>query len=217
MSLARPVPRVARLAAAGAALAWLVAVPAMVLAATVQVEVLDAAGKPLPDAVVFLESPEARSAVRPLAGAAMAQEKRQFMPGVLVVPVGTEVRFPNQDTVRHHVYSFSPTKKFELKLYTGTPANPVLFDRPGVAVLGCNIHDQMVGWIVVVDTPFYARAGSAAAAPGRAQIDNVPPGTYTLRTWHTRLPVGGPAQEQVLAVPATGGAVAVVRVEGLLP
>ena len=183
-------------------------------AATVQVEVLDAAGKPLADAVVFLESPEARKAVRPLAGAEMAQEKRQFVPGVLVVPLGTEVRFPNHDTVRHHVYSFSPAKNFELKLYTGTPSNPVRFDQPGVAVLGCNIHDQMVAWIVVVDTPYYART---PAVPGRAQIDNVPPGAYTLRTWHARLPVGAPAQEQALTVSPAGGAVATVRLAGLQP
>lgn len=198
------------------ALLWLGSLLALApaLAATVQVEVLDAAGKPLADAVVFLESAEARRAARPLAGAEMAQEKKQFVPGVLVVPVGTEVRFPNNDSVRHHVYSFSPAKKFELKLYSGTPANPVLFDRPGVAVLGCNIHDQMVGWVVVVETPYYART---PAAPGRAQIDNVPPGTYKLRTWHMRLPVGTPAQEQVLAVPATGGAAASVRMTGLQP
>jgi plastocyanin len=207
-------PRTARQAVACAAMAWLAALPTAASAATVQVEVMDAAGKPLADAVVFLESAEARRAAKPLAGAEMAQEKRQFVPGVLVVPVGTEVRFPNHDSVRHHVYSFSPAKKFELKLYTGTPANPVLFDRPGVAVLGCNIHDQMVGWVVVVETPYYARTPSAS---GRAQIDNVPPGTYTLRTWHTRLPVGAPAQEQVLAVPATGAALASVRMTGLLP
>ncbi|WP_431151707.1 methylamine utilization protein [Acidovorax facilis] len=194
--------------------ACLAGLPTAAHAATVQVEVLDAAGRPLPDAVVFLESADARKAVKPLSGAEMAQEKRQFVPGLLVVPVGTEVRFPNHDSVRHHVYSFSPAKKFELKLYTGTPSNPVLFDRPGVAVLGCNIHDQMVGWIVVVDTPYYART---PAAPGRAQIDNVPPGTYTLRTWHTRLPVGAPAQEQALTVPATGAAAASVRLAGLQP
>ena len=183
-------------------------------AATVQVEVLDAAGKPLADAVVFLESPEARKAVRPLAGAEMAQEKRQFVPGVLVVPLGTEVRFPNHDTVRHHVYSFSPAKKFELKLYTGTPSNPVRFDQAGVVVLGCNIHDQMVGWIVVVDTPHYART---PAGPARVQIDPGPPGAYTLRTWHARLPVGAPAQEQALTVSPAGGAAATVRLAGLQP
>ena len=93
-------------------------------AATVQIEVLDAAGKPVGDAVVFLESAQARRQVRPLAALEMAQQKKQFVPEVLVVPVGSEVRFPNHDTVRHHVYSFSPAKKFELKLYTGTRPTP---------------------------------------------------------------------------------------------
>ena len=183
-------------------------------AATVQVDVLDAAGKPVADAVVFLDSADAKKLAKPLASAEMAQEKRQFVPGVLVVPVGSEVRFPNNDSVRHHVYSFSQTKKFELKLYAGTPANPVLFDRPGVAVLGCNIHDQMVGWILVVETPFYTRS---LTATGRAQIDNVPPGSYTLRTWHSRLPVGAPALEQAITVPATGTGTASVRMTGLQP
>ncbi len=181
---------------------------------TVQVEVLDVMGKPLADAVVFLESADARRLVRPLAGAEMAQAQRQFVPGVLVVPAGTSVSFPNNDTVRHHVYSFSPAKKFELKLYTGTPSNPVLFDRAGVVVLGCNIHDQMVGWILVVETPYYARS---FAPGGKAQIDNVPPGSYTLRAWHSRLPVGGAAMEQAMVVPATGIGTASVRMTGLQP
>ena len=179
-----------------------------------QVDVSDAAGKPLADAVVFLDSAEARKQVKPLAGVEMAQEKRQFVPGVLVVPVGTEVRFPNHDTVRHHVYLFSPARKFELKLYSGTPSNPVLFDKSGVVTLGCNIHDQMVGWVLVVDTPYYART---PAATGKAQLDNVPPGTYTLRTWHARLPAGAPTLEQAQTVPATGAATAAVRMTGLQP
>ena len=183
-------------------------------AATVQMEVQDATGKPLGDAVVFLESPEARRQVRPLAGQEMAQQQKQFLPQVRVLPVGSELRFPNHDTVRHHVYSFSPAKKFELKLYAGTPANPVLFDQPGVVVLGCNIHDQMVGWILVVDTPYYAQS---LAATGKAQIDDVPAGSYRLRTWHTRLPVGAPALEQALIVPATGTAEVTVRMQGLQP
>lgn len=162
--------------------ACLAGLPTAAQAATVQVEVLDAAGRPLPDAVVFLESADARKAVKPLSGAEMAQEKRQFVPGVLVVPVGTEVRFPNHDSVRHHVYSFSPAKKFELKLYTGTPSNPVLFDRTGVAVLGCNIHDQMVAYVSVVDTPWFAVSGN----DGAAQIRDVPPGDYQVQVWHPR-------------------------------
>ncbi|MBT9513899.1 MAG: methylamine utilization protein [Acidovorax sp.] len=183
-------------------------------AGSVQVDVTEASGRPLADAVVFLDSADARKQVKPLAGVEMAQEKRQFVPGVLVVTAGTEVLFPNRDSVRHHVYSFSPAKKFELKLYTGTPSNPVLFDKPGVVALGCNIHDQMVGWILVVDTPYYART---PAATGRVLLDNVPPGTYTLRTWHTRLPVGAPALEQAVTVPATGTATASARLTGLQP
>lgn len=204
----------ARRAAALACAMGLAGVMPAARAATVQVDVLDAAGKPVADAVVFLDSADAKKLAKPLAGAEMAQEKRQFVPGVLVVPVGTEVRFPNNDSVRHHVYSFSPAKKFELKLYAGTPANPVLFDRAGVVVLGCNIHDQMVGWVLVVDTPFYARS---LPATGRAQFDNVPPGSYLLRTWHSRLPVGSPALEQPITVPATGTGTAAVRLTGLQP
>lgn len=211
-----PLARRARAAVGGA----LVGLYAAAHAGTVQVEVLDNAGKPVADAVVFLDSAEARKRVKPLTGAEIAQEKKQFLPGLLVVPVGTEVLFPNRDSVRHHVYSFSPVKKFELKLYAGTPTNPVLFDRAGVVVLGCNIHDQMLGWILVVDTPYYARTAAAATETtvmGRAQIDNVPPGTYTLRTWHVRLPVGAPALEQSLTVPATGAGTASVRLTGLQP
>ncbi len=120
------------------AFAWGYALAGLCTAAhagTVQVDVLDAAGKPVADAVVFLDSAEASKRVKPLTGVEIAQEKKQFLPGLLVVPVGTEILFPNRDTVRHHVYSFSPAKNFELKLYTGTPTNPsrytqVKFSRP---------------------------------------------------------------------------------------
>ena len=106
-----------------------------VLAATVEVQVVGSDGKPLPDAVVFLESPTAQAASKPVSGVEIEQVARKFTQRVSVVTVGSEVRFPNRDTVRHQVYSFSPVKTFELKLYAGTPSNPVLFDRPGIAVL----------------------------------------------------------------------------------
>lgn len=182
-------------------------------AATVAVEVTDAQGRPLADGVVFLESAQAQRAVRPLPMQEIAQEKRQFLPAVLTVTVGTEVQFPNRDSIRHHVYSFSPAKKFELKLYTGRPANPVVFDQPGVVVLGCNIHDQMVGWVVVVDTPYWGQTN----ASGQASLAEVPPGTYKLRTWHARLPVGAPAQEQTLQVTASAEVRVSVRMAGLVP
>lgn len=181
----------------------LLALTLLTLAATagagpVDVRVTDAAGRPLPQAVVFLESREARAAVRPATGVEIAQAAKQFVPQVSVVTVGTSVSFPNRDMVRHHVYSFSATKKFEIKLYVGTPAAPVVFDQPGIAVLGCNIHDHMTAWVVVVDTPYFAQTGP----DGRATLPQVPAGTYRLRTWHAALPPGAPASDGALRVEA---------------
>jgi plastocyanin len=172
--------------------------PELAGAAALEVRVHDGQGKPLAGAVVFLDSPEARSASRPVAGTEIAQVGRQFNPAVTVVPVGSAVSFPNRDTVRHHVYSFSPVKKFEIKLYVGTPESPVVFDKPGIAVLGCNIHDRMVAWVVIVETPYVGQTG----ADGRVTLPQVPAGTYRLRAWHPSQPVGAPAGEQPLAMGA---------------
>ena len=183
--------------------------------ATVTVQVQDAFGKPLADAVAYLESAQASraaGAARPANPVEIAQIAKQFDPRVSVVPVGTMVSFPNKDAVRHHVYSFSPAKTFELKLYSGTPANPVQFDKAGVAVLGCNIHDNMVAWVVVVDTPYFGRS----AALGQVALSNVPAGAYRLRVWHPNLPVGAPALDQTLSVDAVDAKVT-VRVAGLAP
>jgi plastocyanin len=182
-------------------------------AGALEVQVLDAArGQPLPGAVVFLESPEARAAVRPLPGVDIAQVDRQFQPLVSVVTVGTPVGFPNRDTVRHHVYSFSPAKRFEIKLYVGRPAQPVVFDQAGIVVLGCNIHDQMAGWVVVVDTPWHA----TAAADGRVRWPQLPPGRYRLRTWHPNLAPGEPPADQALTIGAADVRLQ-VRLAGLVP
>jgi plastocyanin len=170
--------------------------PGPAVAATVQVQVVGSQGKPLALAAVFLESREARQLVKPLAGAEIAQVNKVFDPSVLVVPVGTSVQFPNRDTVRHHVYSFSPAKTFELKLYTGTAANPVVFDKTGIAILGCNIHDNMTAWVVVVDTPYYGRTAKA----GTVVLNNVPAGRYQLRVWHPDLAVGTAAADEALVV-----------------
>jgi hypothetical protein len=112
----------------------------------------------------------------------MTQRARQFEPHVLVVQTGTAVSFPNFDTVRHHVYSFSAAKTFDIKLYAGTPANPVVFDSAGVATLGCNIHDRMSAHVVVVDTPLFAKSDAA----GTVTFD-VPVGQHVLLFWHARL------------------------------
>jgi plastocyanin len=194
-------------AALAAALAW-AAAPAE--AATVDLQASDAAGKPLSGAVLFLESKDARAAVKAGAQVDIVQAGRQFLPPVSVVTVGTPVNFPNRDTVRHHVYSFSPIKRFEIKLYVGTPTAPVVFDTPGIAVLGCNIHDTMAAWVVVLDTPYAGQTG----ADGRLSLANVPPGAYRLRAWHPSLPPGAPAQDQPLQVPASGGAPVAVKIAG---
>ena len=172
----------------------LLALAAPALAGPLELRVLTDGGQPLTDAVLFLESREALAAVRPAAGVEIAQVDRAFEPRVSVVPLGTAVSFPNRDTVRHHVYSFSPTKKFEIKLYVGTPAAPVVFDQPGIGVMGCNIHDQMTGWVVVVPTPWYGKTGR----DGVLRLASVPPGSYRLRSWHASLPVGAPAADQAL-------------------
>lgn len=159
--------------------------PAVAHAGALNIAFTDAAGAPLADAVALLEPVGGKVAVKPMADAEVAQAKRQFAPRVTLVTTGTRVSFPNFDTVRHHVYSFSPTKTFELKLYAGVPGVPIVFDKPGVAVLGCNIHDNMSAWIVVADTPWSARS----VVGGRARIESIPPGNYTLRLWHPGLPL----------------------------
>ena len=162
------------------------AAPLAAPAAALNLSFTDTAGKPLLDAVALLEPASGKVAVKPLADVEISQAKRQFSPRVTLITTGTRATFPNFDTVRHHVYSFSPTKTFELKLYAGVPGVPLLFDKPGVAVLGCNIHDTMAAWVVVADTPWFARS----AANGHARIDAVPPGNYRLRLWHPGLAPG---------------------------
>jgi len=151
-------------------------------------------GKPATDAVVSLHSRASAADVRPRR-ASIDQRAAQFVPRVTVVPVGTPIRFPNSDNVRHQVYSFSAAKRFELPLYAGQPAAAVVFATPGVVELGCSIHDWMLAYVVVVDTPYYG----VTDASGRSRID-APAGTYTLRVWHPEL-AGGKPHEETVALP----------------
>lgn len=132
-------------------------------------------------AIASLHSPEAASRARPMQ-AVMDQRERQFDPRVLWVTVGSSVGFPNSDDIRHHVYSFSPTRRFELPLYSGRDVSPIDFPEAGLVVLGCNIHDWMSAHILVLDTPHAALADSE----GRIKL-SAPPGRYQLRLWHARL------------------------------
>ena len=106
---------------------------------------------------------------------------------MLAVHTGTAVSFPNSDNIRHHVYSFSPAKRFELRLYQAR-RRPVVFDKPGVVVLGCNIHDWMLGYVYITDDPFFAVSDDA----GRLALD-LPPGRYTASLWHPRSPACCPS------------------------
>jgi plastocyanin len=164
-----------------AALICLAAAAAPGRAAELRILVRDHHGKSVPDAVVVAIPSDPKVSQRAKVPAdSIDQVDKQFVPYVKPVFVGSQVRFPNSDKIRHQVYSFSPAKKFELPLYAGTDAPPVVFDKPGVVVLGCNIHDWMVGYIYVSESPFFAKTEAA----GTAMIGDLPPGEYTVRVWH---------------------------------
>jgi plastocyanin len=154
-------------------------VPGLAGAGELTVRLVDAAGAPLEGAVLvampLADVPPAAGPLRAL----IDQVDKRFVPRVSVLRTGTAVSFPNHDNIRHSIYSYSQPKRFELKLYAGTPSSPVVFDRPGVVTLGCNIHDAMIAWVLVVDTPWSAQSD----AQGNARIADLPPGRYRLRAW----------------------------------
>lgn len=118
------------------------------------------------------------------------QIDKRFVPRVTVLRTGTVVSFPNSDRIRHQVYSFSPAKVFTLKLYAGVAGAPVTFDKPGLVVLGCNIHDFMVAFVAVVDSPYFAKLPASGTA-----VVNLPAGRYRLRVWHANLTAPFPTRE----------------------
>jgi plastocyanin len=151
-------------------------------AATLVITVQTSDGHPLQGAVVTahpLDGPARRP--QPIK-AVMDQVNRAFAPDLLVIPVGSTVTFPNSDSVSHQIYSFSPPKRFQLPLYRGTPYPPVHFDLAGVVTLGCNIHDEMVGYLVVTDAPYYGRTD-----PKGAWSNELTRGRYRITIWHPRM------------------------------
>ncbi|GHE21346.1 methylamine utilization protein [Halomonas urumqiensis] len=139
-----------------------------------------ATGQPLENAVVEIfhgDMPPANDANQ------VIQREATFTPHVTLIPTGSQVSFPNRDTTRHHVFSFSPAKVFELELYLQETPPPITFDRPGVVVLGCNIHDHMRAFIIVSDAANMVLTGS----DGTARFDELPTGTHRMRVWHPRL------------------------------
>jgi len=149
-------------------------------AASIEARVHDSAGKPVADAVVYAMPAAGGIDARAGKTAAIEQIDREFVPYVSVIQSGTTVIFPNRDPILHHVYSFSPPKPFEIKLYSGMPPRGELFDKPGVVALGCNIHDWMIGYLLVVATPYFAKTD----ASGAARLREVPAGGYEVRVWH---------------------------------
>ncbi len=179
------------------------------LCMALDVKLVDDSGNPLTHAVVALfpvDKPRpAENPGKPMR-AEVDQRDRQFVPYVSAVMAGTEVHFPNSDNIRHHVYSFSPAKRFELRLYHGTTAEPVRFEQAGKVVLGCNIHDDMLGYIYVVDTPFFA----VTDRTGRANFADFPERKLHYQIQHPQLiePVQGQLSVSAEAVTLTIGALA---------
>lgn len=170
-------------------LVCLFSVPAVFVAAAapgagrVRVEIKDPKGAPVADAVASLVPLDRTATVTPPAEpVTIVQDNEEFQPYVTAVVVGTRVSFPNRDKVQHHVYSQSKAKRFEIPLYRGEAKEPVLFDQPGVVSLGCNIHDWMAAYLVVLPTPHFARSGEDGLVPLAA----LPAGRYRLEVWHPR-------------------------------
>jgi len=149
-------------------------------AARLNALVLGQDGKPLPNVVVVAMPEDGQLPAPKRTVEIVDQIDKEFVPYVKPVRVGSYVQFPNKDNIRHHVYSFSAPKKFELPLYSGTPSQPVLFDKPGIVKLGCNIHDWMLGYVYVTETPYFGKTG----IDGRVDLDQLPPGRYVARVWH---------------------------------
>ncbi len=174
-----------RTASAAAALVACVATGAVARAqVSGRVTVTDAGGKLAPDvgnAVVYLEGRGPRGTPVKVD---VTLDGRSFSPRVVVVPVGSTVRFPNRDPFNHNVFSLSDPNDFDLGLYGRGESGDHRFRHAGVVRVYCNIHPQMSGFIVVRDNAYFAQPG----ADGVYTIPNVAPGTYTLHVWHERAP-----------------------------
>jgi plastocyanin len=163
-------------------------------AAPLSVRVVDGSGRPVRDAVVTLYPSAGARAPRPGGHYVVSQKNIQFHPFLTIIPVGADVSFPNFDSTKHHVYSFSPAKRFELKLFARDQSRTVRFDKPGVVALGCNIHDAMSAFIVVTDSVWTARTN----AQGSAVFADAPGGSGRVTVWHPYLRAPGGAVQQAI-------------------
>ena len=157
-------------------------------AADFSAEIADQDGRPVANAVVTLvrgaQGGVPAAATRLSANRLIDQRQETFIPLVTILPRGGSVRFANNDRTMHQVYSFSPVKQFEFTLADGQTTPAVVFDRTGIAAIGCNIHDGMIAYIFVTESPWTALTGD----DGKLQIADVPAGDYNVEIWHPRLP-----------------------------
>lgn len=178
-------------------LAWMACVATACAATEFDFTVKGPKGEAIVDAVVSLvplDAPVPPPAKEPRTE--IAQEGQEYRAYVTVAQAGSTVYFPNKDTVQHHVYSLSKAKKFELPLYNPGQAASFVFDVSGLVTLGCNIHDWMIAYLVIVPTPWFAKSGD----DGTAQI-KAPAGRYQLQLWHPRL--AAPLSEEVTLADGT--------------
>ncbi|MBV8636230.1 MAG: methylamine utilization protein [Burkholderiaceae bacterium] len=168
-------------------------------AGSINVTAHSKAGDPMADAVIYAMPLD--TALPPLKfdTSSVAQEHLQFTPYVTVLRTGSEARFPNLDNIDHHVKSFSPAREFEIKpADKGAP--PIKFDKPGVVVVYCLIHEWMRAYVYVVETPYFGKSEAA----GTVALDNLPPGNYELRAWHPDMGTIKPPLQQTVKIGADG-------------
>lgn len=172
-------------------------------AASISLKITDADGHPLADAVVSVtpvikNTASAGGAFATPSDAVIDQRNETFVPYVVVIRRGGTVTFRNSDQTRHHVYSFSPIKHFEYVLKPKESSPPVVFDKPGIVVLGCNIHDQMIAFIDVTDAPWV----TVTPPSGLARIDGLPSGDFVLTVWHPLIRPGVAPPTKTVLLPA---------------
>jgi plastocyanin len=175
--------------------------------AGVSVTVTDINARPIEDVVVVFEAGAAadHAGAAPKSTAAaphvtIDQRNMRFVPEISVVRSGTAIDFPNSDQIRHQVYSFSPAKNFKLALYAGHVYPPLVFDKSGLVTLGCNIHDSMIGFVYVTDSPWFGKTD----ANGRVELAALPPGDYRAVLWHPRFAETEPQIERAITIASHG-------------
>ena len=169
------------------------------IAAQISVQVTEPGGVAVAEAVVYANVISGTAQAKPKREISVEQVNKEFVPVISVIQSGTMVNFPNRDKVRHHVYSFSPAKTFEIKLYSGIPGKPILFDKPGEVVLGCNIHDSMIAYVLVVDTPIFGKTDKR----GSVILDGLSAGDYEVHAWYPGTALSAIPAPQKLKLSAT--------------